>query len=47
MMMTSQKRKGGQRNHRKKMIDLMMIEEIVLIGLIQGSSQGMEGMIEI
>jgi hypothetical protein len=29
------------------MIDFMMIEEIVLIGLIQGISQGMEGMKEI
>lgn len=45
-MMTSLRRRGGPENHRKKMNDFVMIEKIVLIGLIKGRMEGMEGVRE-
>jgi hypothetical protein len=46
MMMTLLKRKGLQENHKKKLIDFVMIEKIVLIGLIKKKDQGLEEVIE-
>ena len=46
MTMTLLRRKGGPGNHKRKLIDFVMIEKIVLIGLIQGREQEMEGMID-
>lgn len=46
MMMTSLRKNEGQGNHRKKLINFVMIGKIVLIGLTQGKEQEMEEMIE-
>ena len=46
MTTTLLRRKGGPGNHKRKLIDFVMIEKIVLIGLSLRKQQSMEGVIE-